>query len=75
MSDFRDNIDGDFPGFNGFSNQDYSLSQDSQRIYAGTALPPSIPTSYHSPFQLAIFIPGELLQPSAVMKMSSLRRK
>ena len=77
MSDFRVNIDGDFPGFSNFSNQDYSLSQDSQCIDAGTALPSSIPTNHHLPFQSAIFIPGELLQPSAVMKtkMPSLGRK
>jgi hypothetical protein len=61
MSDFRVNIDGDFPGFNDFSNRNYSLSQDSRSIDAGTALPSSIPTNHHLPFQLAIFIPGELL--------------
>jgi len=47
----RDNIDGNFPGFNDFSNQDYSLSQDSQCIDAGTALPSSILPNHNLPFQ------------------------
>jgi hypothetical protein len=51
MSDFRVTIDGDFPGLSDFSNQDYSLFQDSQRIDAGIALPSSIPTKHHLPFQ------------------------
>jgi hypothetical protein len=63
-----------FP-FNDFSNKDHPLSQNSQYINAGHVLPSSILTNHPLPFQLAIFIPEELLQPSGGMKikMPSLR--
>jgi hypothetical protein len=47
----ENNTDGDFPGFNDFSNQDYSLSLNSPCIDAGTALPTSILPNNNLSFQ------------------------
>jgi hypothetical protein len=47
----QDNIEGDFPEFNDFSNQDYSLSSNSQCVDAGIALPSPILPNHNLPFQ------------------------
>ena len=47
----EDNIEGDFPGFNDFLNQDYSLASNSQCIGAGAALPATILPEHNLTFQ------------------------
>jgi hypothetical protein len=46
-----DNINGTFPGFNDFSDQDYSLASNSQCIGAGTVLPANLQPKHDLPFQ------------------------